>query len=82
MSSDAPSAFLNQLETSMTRRVLTILRKKGIHDKNAEFELLILTNGTFAIIRKYYRNEITVKLDDIRNYLNQKLRDMFVRYVK
>ena len=82
LSSDAPSAFLNQLETSMTRRVLTILRKKGIHDKNAEFELLILTNGTFAIIRKYYRNEITVKLDDIRNYLNQKLRDMFVRYVK
>ena len=82
LSSDAPSAFLNQLETSMTRRVLTILRKKGIHDKNAEFELLILTNGTFAIIRKYYRNEITVKLDDIRNYLNQKLRDIFVRYVK
>ena len=59
-----------------------ILRKKGIHDKNTEFELLILTNGAFAIIRKYYRNEIAVKLDDIRNYLNQKLRDMFVRYDK
>ena len=82
LSSDAPSAFLSQLEISMTRRVLMILHKKGIHDKNAEFELLILTNGAFAIIRKYYRNEITVKLDDIRDYLNQKLRDMFVRYVK
>lgn len=82
LSSDAPSAFLSQLEISMTQHVLMILRKKGIHDKNAEFELLILTNGAFAIIRKYYRNEITVKLDDIRDYLNQKLRDMFVRYVK
>ena len=50
--------------------------------KSAEFELMILTNGAFAIIRKYYRNDITVKLDDISNYLNQKLRDMFVRYDK
>ena len=82
LSSDAPSAFLSQLEISMTQHVLMILRKKGIHDKNTEFELLILTNGAFAIIRKYYRNEIAVKLNDIRNYLNQKLRDMFVRYVK
>ncbi|MBQ3263936.1 TetR/AcrR family transcriptional regulator C-terminal domain-containing protein, partial [Candidatus Saccharibacteria bacterium] len=82
LSSDAPTAFLSQLESGMTQRVFSIIREKGIEDKNAEFELLILTSGTFAILRKYYRNEVSVTLKDIHDYLSYKLRIMFERYVK
>ena len=82
LSSDAPAAFLGQLENGMTQRVLSIMREKGIEDKNAEFELLILTSGTFAILRKYYRNEVSVTLEDIHDYLSYKLRIMFEQYVK
>ncbi len=82
LSSEAPVAFLGQLENSMTQRVLMIMREKGIHDKNAEFELLILTSGAFAIVRKYYRNEVSVTLEDISQYLSNKLRIMFEQYVK
>ena len=82
LSSDAPTTFLNQLESGMTQRVFSIMREKGIEDKNAEFELLILTSGTFAILRKYYRNEVSVTLEDIHDYLSHKLRIMFERYVK
>ena len=82
LSSDAPMAFLSQLESGMTQRVFAIMHEKGINDKNAEFEFLILASGTFAIVRKYYRNEVAVTLDDIRDYLSVKLRNMFERYIK
>ena len=82
LSSDAPIAFLSQLESSMTQRVLAAMREKDIDDKNIEFELLILTSGAFAIVRKYYRNEVAVNLDDIHDYLCLKLRNIFERYVK
>lgn len=82
LSSDAPTAFLSQLENNMTQRVLSIMREKGIDDKNAEFGLLILASGTFAILRKYYRNEVSVTLEDIRDYLNNELRAIFEQYVK
>ena len=82
LSSDAPTAFLGQLENGMAQRVLSIMREKGINDKSVEFELLILTSGTFAILRKYYRSEVSVTLDDLCDYLSNKLRVMFERYVK
>ena len=82
LASDAPMAFMGQLESGMTQRVLSIMHEKGIDDKSVEFELLILASGTFAIVRKYYRNEVSVTLDDIRAYLSNKLRVLFEQYVK
>ena len=82
MASDAPMAFMDQLESGMTQRVLSIMHEKEIDDRNVEFELLILVSGTFAIVRKYYRNEVSVTLDDIRAYLSNKLRVLFEQYVK
>ena len=82
LASDAPMAFMDQLESGMTQRVLSIMHEKGIDDRNVEFELLILASGTFAIVRKYYRNEVSVTLDDIRAYLSNKLRVLFEQYVK
>ena len=82
LASDAPMAFMDQLESGMTQRVLSIMHEKEIDDRNVEFELLILASGTFAIVRKYYRNEVSVTLDDIRAYLSNKLRVLFEQYVK
>jgi len=81
LSSEAPSAFLNQLENQVSERVLSMMREKGIEDKGVEFELLLTTNGAFSIVRKYYRNEISVSLEDIRDYLKSKLRAMFDLYL-
>ena len=77
LSSNASVDFLRQLENSINKRVLMVLQKNGIKDKNVETELLFTTNGAIAIIRKYYRGEIGLTLDDIRNYLKAKIGLMF-----
>ena len=64
----------------MSRRVLAALHKQGITDKNAELELLVTTNGALAIVRKHYRNEIDVSLEEIRDYLKAKLGWMLKEY--
>lgn len=77
LSSNASVDFLRQLENSINKRVLMVLKKNGIKDKNVETELLFTTNGAIAIIRKYYRGEIGLTLDDIRDYLKAKIGLMF-----
>lgn len=77
LSSDAPSAFLNQLENEVSMRVLDMMHARGIKDKGVEFEVLLTASGAFSIVRKYFRNEIAVSLDDIRDYLKSKLHTMF-----
>ena len=80
--SDAPTGFLSHLEKEVSERVLMLMHENGVHDKNAEFELLFLTNGTFAIVRKYYRGEVGMTLPEICDYLKTKLRSMFDKYIK
>ncbi len=83
LASDAPLAFLSQLENGIIQHVLAMIQRTGsdgANDKNIEFELLILTSGTFAIIRKYYRNEVSASLDEIHDYLSIKLRALFNQY--
>jgi len=81
LSSDASTDFLRQLENSMSRRVLAVLHKSGVNDKEAEMELLVTTSGALAIVRKYYRGEIELTLDEIRDYLKAKIGWMFRKYV-
>ena len=81
LASDASEEFLHQLENSMSRRVLAVLHKNGVNDKSAETELLFTTNGAIAIVRKYYRDEIELSLDEIRDYLKAKIGWMFRKYV-
>lgn len=81
LASDASIDFLTQLENSMSRRVLSVLHKNGVTDKSAELELLFTTNGAIAIVRKHYRGEIRLSLDDIRDYLKAKIGWMFRKYV-
>jgi AcrR family transcriptional regulator len=80
LASDASTGFLNQLENSISQRVLSVLHKDGVTDKNAELELLFTTHGALAIVRKHYRGEINLSLDDIRDYLKSKIGWMFRRY--
>ena len=82
IASDASMDFLLQLENSMSQRVLAVLHKDGVHDKSAETELLFTTNGAIAIVRKYYRGEIDLTLDEIRDYLKAKIGWMFRKYVE
>jgi AcrR family transcriptional regulator len=81
LASDASVGFLNQLENSISRRVLAVLHKNGVTDKSAELELLVTTHGALAIVRKHYRGEIDRSLDDICDYLKAKIGWMFRKYV-
>lgn len=72
--------FLNKLENEISGRVLEVMRSNGIEDEKAELELLFLTNGTMAILRKYYLGEIDLTLSQIKNYLISKLRWLFNSY--
>ncbi len=80
IASEASITFLSQLENEMSERVLEAMRANGVNSKDAKIELLFLINGTIAIIRKYYRSEISLSLDEIREYLKDKLRELFEKY--
>ncbi len=81
LSSEASSDFLIQLENGMSKRVLSVLHKSGVNDESAKMELLFTTNGAIAIVRKHYRGEIDLTLDEIRDYLKAKIGWMFRKYV-
>ena len=79
ISSDASTDFLKQLENEMSQSVLLAMHKIGINDEDTDLDLLFLTNGAIAIGRRYYQGEIDLTLDDIRNYLKAKLRQLSMR---
>ncbi len=78
--STASLDFLHQLEEDMSQRMLLALKKNGILDKNTEMDMLFIINGTAAIIRKYYRNEIDITLEEIRDYLKEKVSHFFAKH--
>ena len=77
LSSDAPSEFLSQLESEISKRAISAMHERNLFDKNIELELLFLTSGAFAMIRKYYRGEVAVSLKDIQEYLEERIRAIF-----
>ncbi|MCQ2571255.1 MAG: TetR/AcrR family transcriptional regulator [Candidatus Saccharibacteria bacterium] len=81
LTSASSAEFLNQLEDSICERVFAVLHKYGITDKTVETELLFTTHGALSIVRKYYRDEIDLSLDDIRDYLKAKIAWMFREFV-
>lgn len=74
--------FLNKLENEISSRVLAVMRSNKIEDENAELELLFLTNGTMALLRKYYLGEVDLSLEQIRDFLKKKLRWLFDSFVR
>ncbi len=82
LATDAPTGFLAQLEKEITQSVFVTMRAIGVDYEAAELELLFLTNGTIAIVRKYYRGEVSLSLVEIRDYLKNKLRWMLKKYQK
>jgi len=81
LSSNSTSDIMIQLEDSMSNRVLSVLERSGVTDEKAKTELLFTTNGALAIVRKYYRGEIDMPLDEIRDYLKDKITWMYRKYV-
>ena len=81
LSSNSTSDIMIQLEDGMSNRVLSVLERSGVTDEKAKTELLFTTNGALAIVRKYYRGEIDMPLDEIRDYLKDKITWMYRKYV-
>ena len=81
LASDASSSFLTQFENEMNSRVLAAMRRNGAKDKKIELELLFTIDGAIAIVRKYYRQEVTLSLNEIRDYLKARLRWLFEHYL-
>ena len=81
LASDASNSFLAQFENEMNRRVLAAMRRSGVENKQIELELLFAIDGAIAIVRKYYRQEVALSLDEIRDYLKGKLRWLFEHYL-
>ena len=73
---------MNKLENEISSRVLAVMRSNKIEDENAELELLFLTNGTMALLRKYYLGEVDLSLEQIRDFLKKKLRWLFDSFVR
>lgn len=82
LATDAPTGFLVQLEKEITKSVFVTMKAIGVDYEAAELELLFLTNGTIAIVQKYYRGEVSLSLVEIRDYLKNKLRWMLKKYQK
>lgn len=82
LASDASTDFLNQLENDLSQRVLAVMRNLNISSNEARTEALFLTTGAIAITRKYFKSEVSMSLDDIRDYLKAKLHWMLENYLK
>ena len=80
LASNDTRGFLNKLENEISDRVLTAMHLNKIKSKEAKLELLFLTNGTMALLRKYYQGETDLSLDQIKEYLKNKLCWLFDRY--
>ena len=80
LSSKEGRGFLNKLENEISQRVLEVMHHNKIDDKDTELELLFLTNGTMALLRKYYLGETDLSLDQIKEFLKAKLHWLFERH--
>ena len=74
--SDASNSFLGQLEKEINQRAVAILGENGI--KKSELELQFIIGGAIAVVRKYFCNEVDLSLEEIRDYLKEKMRQMML----
>lgn len=82
LSSCDTHGFLSELESEISDRALGIMTSNGINNQEAELELLFLINGAMSLLRKYYLHETDLSLEQIRDFLKQKLRWLFDCYKK
>ncbi len=82
LSSCDTHGFLTQLENEISKHVLEVMKINGVTSEQAKLELLFLVNGTMALLRKYYLQETNMTLDQMKDFLKQKLRWLFDTYKK
>lgn len=80
LASDTSASFLNQIENDLSKSVSDVMHNLGITSKDAATEALFLTNGTIAVVRKYFQGEVQMSLDDVRDFLKRKLHWMLENY--
>ena len=82
LASDAIDNFFIQIENGMSKRMISIMHSDGVCHKEAELELLFTINGAIAIVRKYFRKEVSLSLEEIRDYLKARLGWIFREYIR
>ena len=65
--------YLAQIETRICKNLFSTLEKRHLLDDEKRLDLLFLTNGTVAMVRKYFQGSTDLTLEDIRDYLKKRI---------
>lgn len=75
MQSNDPIMFINRLSKKFSHVFSEIIAAKN---EEQEINILFYISGTFSLLVKYYRNEISYSLDTIRDYLKELITILFL----
>lgn len=78
LSSDAPLVFITRLNTQINKTIHKILSEHSIEKPMLDLDISFFTDGATYMILKYFRNEISLSLDEIEWYLKQRIVEMFL----
>ena len=79
LSSDAPMAFISQLNVRMEKAIRESLHERNIDRPMLDLDITFFTDGATYMLIKYFRGEISLSLDEIEWYLKQRITDMFLK---
>lgn len=76
--SNAPMVFIAHLNHQIEKTIKEILREHSINKPMLDLDIAFFTDGATYMILKYFRNEISLSLDEIEQYLKQRIEEMFL----
>ena len=77
--SDAPMVFISHLNNQIEKIIKDILNENSINKPMLDLDIAFFTDGATYMILKYFRNEISLSLDEIEWYLKQRIVEMFLK---
>ena len=73
---DVTPIFLKRLEKEINTQVTAVARNLEIWTPELEMDVLFLVNGTMAIVQKHFQEEVELTLEEIRDFLKRKVREV------
>jgi len=77
--SDAPLVFIAKLNHQIEKTIKETLREHSINKPMLDLDIAFFTDGATYMLLKYFRDEITLSLDEIEWYLKQRIVEMFLK---
>ena len=77
--SDAPMVFISHINHQIEKTIKKILHEHSIDKPMLDLDITFFTDGATYMILKYFRNEISLSLDEIEWYLKQRIVEMFLK---